>query len=216
MRYRLVYFFGPDGTGKTTQAELVSSYLRRKGTRVLRATVKQHHTLSYLLLRLLRTNNDEYLRINYFGFNDATSERVRRPWKALELFSLLPAIVYRVLLPSVFGYTVVCDRYVVDTLVVLSYFLKDPKLISGSTARLLIRLIPKRALLIHLDTNTKTILARKKDEPLTEELVDYYRAAYKKIVNLFNLPATTIDTSCASVEAVQQKVVEMIERGLPS
>jgi thymidylate kinase len=216
MRYKLVYFFGPDGTGKTTQAELVSSYLRRKGTRVLRATVKQHHTLSYLLLRLLRTNDDEYLRMSYFGFDDATSERVRRPWKVLELFSLMPAIVYRVLLPSLFGYTVVCDRYVIDTLVVLSYFLKDRRFVSGNTAKLLIKLIPKNALLIHLDTDTKTILARKHDEPLTRELVDYYRTAYNDTVRLFSLPVLTIDTTYASVEAVQQKVLDMIERGVPS
>jgi thymidylate kinase len=216
MRYRLVYFFGPDGTGKTTQADLVALYLRRRGVRVLRATVKQHHTLSYLLLRLLRNNDADYLRVNYFGFDDATSQRIRRPWKVLELFSLMPAIVYRVLLPQFLGYTVVCDRYVIDTVVVLSYFLKDRHFVSGNAAKLLVRLIPKHALLIHLDTNTKTILARKRDEPLTRELVDYYRNAYYDTVQLFSLPVVTIDTTYASVEAVQQKVLEMIERGVPS
>lgn len=216
MRYRFVYFFGPDGTGKTTQADLVALYLRRRGVRVLRATVKQHHTLSYLLLRLLRNNDADYLRMNYFGFDDATAGKIRRPWKVLELFSLMPAIAYRVLLPSFLGYTVVCDRYLIDTLVVLSYFLKDPRFASGKTARLLIRLIPKNALLIHLDTDTNTILARKRDEPLTRELVDYYRNAYNTTVQLFTLPVVTIDTTYASVEAVQQKVLEMIERGFPS
>jgi thymidylate kinase len=154
--------------------------------------------------------------MNYFGFDDATAGKIRRPWKVLELFSLMPAIAYRVLLPSFLGYTVVCDRYLIDTLVVLSYFLKDPRFASGKTARLLIRLIPKNALLIHLDTDTNTILARKRDEPLTRELVDYYRNAYNTTVQLFTLPVVTIDTTYASVEAVQQKVLEMIERGFPS
>jgi thymidylate kinase len=211
MRYKLVYFFGPDGTGKTTQAELVSFYLRRKGVRALRATVKQHHTLSYVLLRLLRSDKNDYLLTNYFGFDAAINTRIRMPWKLLELVSVMPAIAYRVLLPTLMGFTVVLDRYVIDTLVVLSYFLHDQGLLFGYTARLLIRLIPKKALLIHLDADTGRILSRKKDEPLTEEIVNYYRSAYRSIVLAFGLSVTTIDTTNSSIENIQKIIRDLIE-----
>jgi len=211
MRYKLIYFFGPDGTGKTTHAELVSSYLKRKDVRALRATVKQHHTISYLLLKLFRPKDKDYLMLNYFGFDSALKKRIRKPWKMLELFSLMPAVAYRVLLPSLMGFTVVCDRYVIDTLAVLSYFLDDRGLMFGYTARLLMRLIPKKALLIQLDADTGRILSRKQDEPLTEELVNYYRSAYRSLVLAFDLPVTTVDTTNSSVESIQKSILALIE-----
>jgi thymidylate kinase len=211
MQCRLVYFFGPDGTGKTTQAELIFSYLRRNGVLTMRGRVKQHHTLSYLLLKLLRPNNKDYLKTNFFGFDTQLNSRIRRPWEILEIISVIPAIAYRVALPSLLGYTVVCDRYVIDTVVVLSRFLDDQGFMFGNTARLLMKLIPKQALLIHLDADTETILARKKDEPLTQQLVNQYRASYKNIIHAFRLRVVTIDTTNISVLNVQETVQNLLE-----
>jgi len=202
----MIYFFGPDGTGKTTHAELTAWYLKKMGYRVWRASVKQHHTLSYLLLKLLSRKNPGTQAINYYGFNYELGRRIKTPWKILELISLLPAVVYRVLLPLCLGYIVVCDRYVLDTLVVLSYFLKEPKMISGKSAKLLVKLIPKDSLLIHLDADTDVILHRKRDELLTEQIIKYYKEAYRDLMKKLNLVAITINTGTAMIEEVQETI----------
>jgi len=148
--------------------------------------------------------------MSYHGFEGELVRRIRTPWKILELISLLPAVVYRVLLPLFLGYIVVCDRYLLDTLVTLSYFLKEPEIISGTSARLLVRLIPGTTLLFQLDADTDVILQRKRDEPLTEQLIRYYKEAYRDLMKQLDSVVITIDTGTATVEEVQ----ETIKRGL--
>lgn len=210
MQYKLIYFFGADGTGKTTHADLTSLYLKEKGYRVWRASVKQHHTLSYLLLKLLHSVNACEEAINYRGFDSKRGRRIKTPWKILELVSLLPAVIYRVFLPSLLGYIVICDRYVLDTLVTLSYFLNEPELVSSTSAKLLVKLIPKSSLLIYLDADTEVILERKRSEPLTTQLIGYYKKVYGDLFRLLSLSVITIDTSTTSVEDTQEIVLQWI------
>ena len=208
----MIYFFGPDGTGKTTHAELTSQYLRKMGYKTWRASVKQHHTLSYLLLKLLSGGKYGGQAISYYGFDEGLKHKIRTPWKILELLSLFPAIFYRVLLPLLLGYIVVCDRYVLDTLVTLSYFLDDQKLLSGISAKLLASMIPRDSVLFYMNADTEVILQRKRDEPLTSKLIDYYKGAYKALIKQFNLKTITIDTETAQVEDVQKMILQWIAK----
>ena len=211
LRYRMIYFFGPDGTGKTTHAELVSLYLKRKGYRTWRTSIKQHHTFSYLLLRLINAGkNPSVQAVSYYGFNDELKQRIKTPWKILELVSLLPAIFYRVHLPLLLGYVVICDRYVLDTLVTLSYFLGDRKLILSIFARLLATLIPKNTLLFYMTADTEVILRRKRDEPLTPQLINYYKRAYNVLIRWLGLKTETIDTGTTSVKDAQKIILRSV------
>ncbi|MEM3546197.1 MAG: hypothetical protein QXU47_06855 [Candidatus Bathyarchaeia archaeon] len=215
--YKLIYFFGSDGTGKTTHADLITARLRLMGFRVWRASVKQHHTLAYLLLKTLSRGDPKGKIINYYGFNDALMYRIRTPWKILEIVSLFPAVFYRVILPLLLGYVVVCDRYMLDTLVTLSYFLKDPKLISGVYAKLMVKLMPRDAILFYLDAETDVILQRKRDEPLTIHLIEYYRRAYENIMEQLRvqgLAVTRINTTTTSIKAVHEIVLGYLEPGI--
>lgn len=214
MQYKLIYFFGPDGTGKSTHAQLTSSYLKQRGYRVWTTSVKQHHTFSYLLLKLLLSVRSDGQALSYFGFHDELRKRIKTPWKVLELISLLLAVIYRAYLPSLLGHIVICDRYVLDTLAVLSYFLNEPKLTSSMSAKLLVKLIPKNSLLVHLDADTDVILERKKDEPLTAQLIEDYKKAYGDLLKRLRLPVITIDTSTASVEDIQETLLQCIRTRL--
>ena len=208
---RMIYFFGPDGTGKTTHAELTSQYLRKRGYKTWRVSVKQHHTFSYLLLKLL-SGGKHGQAISYYGFDDGLKQKIKTPWKILELLSLFPAILYRVLLPLLLGYTVICDRYVLDTLVSLSYFLDDQKLISSIFAKLLTSMIPKDSVLFYMNADTKVILQRKRDEPITQKLIEYYKWAYEALMEQLKLKIITIDTSIARVEDVQKIILQWVAK----
>lgn len=205
-----IYLFGADGTGKTSHANLLAQYLAGRGFHVYRATVKQHHTLAYLLLKMLDVLAVTNSRVRYHGFEPRLRKRLQRPWKILELLSLLPAMTYRVLIPLILGQVVVCDRYAIDSLVTLSYFLHDPSLLWGRTARILLLSIPRNGLLIHLDGDTASLLARKKDEPLTQETIDYYRNAYEKIAGHFPNIAR-LNTTGADLKDVQKHLQFMAD-----
>lgn len=213
LRYKIIYFFGPDGTGKTTHADLTALYLINNGCRVWRTSVKQHHMLSHLLLRLI--SSDQAMR--YYGFGDELKQRIRTPWKFLEIISLLLAIFYRVLLPLSIGYVVICDRYVLDSLVTLSYFLKDSSLLDGWSAKLLSSLIPRNSLLFWMDGEVEILLSRKIDEPLTKELLEQYKDSYRKLVNILEtkkLSVVHIDTTVSDLETTSVKVFEEISKKL--
>jgi len=46
MRSRLVSFFGPDGSGKTTQAMMLADHLRARGVKVRLAWIRSKRTLA--------------------------------------------------------------------------------------------------------------------------------------------------------------------------
>ncbi len=206
----MICFFGPDGAGKTTHAELTSLYLKKKGYRIWRASIKQHHTISYLLLKLLSSGDPSRQTISYHGFGGRLKQKIKTPWKILELISLFPVLYCRVFLPLLMGYIVICDRYLPDTIVTLSYFLGDPKLISGTSAKLLSALIPKGTLLFYMNANTEVVLQRKRDEPLTSDLVEYYKRGYEILIKRFGLKPMTINTSTSRVADVQKIVLDRL------
>jgi thymidylate kinase len=165
-----------------------------------------------LLLKLLSGGNPGGRALSYYGFSDELKRKIRTPWKILELVSLFPALLYRVLLPQLLGCIVVCDRYVLDTLVSLSYFLKDQRLISGICAKLLASMIPKNAVLFYMNADAGTILQRKRDEPITLELIEYYKWAYQALVKQLELKTITIDTSTTHVKDVQKIILQRIAK----
>lgn len=178
----MIYFFGPDGAGKTTHAILISSWLRERGFKVWKTSVKFHHMLSYVVLKLLCTGDLTKSPLIYKGFSGDLAKRIRVPWILLEFVSLALTILYRVIIPMSLGYVVVCDRYVLDTLVTLSYFLKDPRLLVGRFFKIMVGLLPKDVILLYLDAETKVLLDRKRDEPLSHDMINYYRISYNIII----------------------------------
>ena len=208
----MIYFFGSDGTGKTTHADLVSMHLRSNGYRTTRVSIKQHHTFAFVLLKLLTRSTPQSQAVNYYGFGGDFGRRIKTPWKILEVSSLVPALFRKVFVPLSMGNVVVCDRYLLDTLVTLSYFLKEPEMVSGNLAKLLIQLIPKNSLLVYFETDTDTILKRKQDEPLTKQLVEYYKHAYRTFAGWPSLPIVMVDTTAVSIQEVQEKILGMLQR----
>lgn len=208
--YKLIYFFGPDGVGKTTHANLIANRLRLMGFRTWRASMKHHHTIAYLILKLMEKSGYNLQMINYHGFHEELTRKIKIVWKFIEITSFFIALIYRVCLPAFLGYIIVCDRYVLDTLVTLSYFFKEPKFVLSIFARVLVKLIPKNSFLFHLDADAKIITLRKLDEPLTFELIEYYRRMYTLLVKIYSLKAEKIDTVNETIQDVQEKIANLI------
>ncbi|MEM2704257.1 MAG: hypothetical protein QXR45_13990 [Candidatus Bathyarchaeia archaeon] len=207
---KLIYFFGPDGTGKTTHADLIAASLKLMGFRVWRAKIKHHHTIVYLILKLMEKGNYNVQMINYYGFHEELTHKIRSVWKIIEIASFFIALMYRVYLPALLGYIVVCDRYVLDTIVTLSYFLKEPNFVLSTYAKVLVGLIPKNSFLFHLDADTNTIMFRKLDEPLTYELIEYYRRIYTLLLKAYSLKAEKIDTTTEAIQNIQKRITKLI------
>ncbi|QYM77514.1 hypothetical protein K0B96_09240 [Horticoccus luteus] len=116
----LIVFSGTDGAGKSTQIELLERALRGRGASVRRVWIRGGYTPGFAALKgLVRRFRPQALpkpgasseRTLTFA-----SSRVRRVWLTLALLDLLllTALVLRVRVAM--GRTVLCDRYLEDSL----------------------------------------------------------------------------------------------------
>jgi thymidylate kinase len=180
---------------------------------VYRGRANQHQTLAYLLVKLLTAAGVMDERALHLGFHPVLQNRLRTPWKLLELLSLMPAVVYRVVVFLLLGRIVICDRYVIDSLVSLSYFLRDPSLLNGRTASGILSFVPRNSILVHLDADVPLLLERRKNEPLTPQMIQYCRQAYGEIARRFPHVAK-YDTTLVPPAEVHRQLCTIVDKRL--
>ena len=213
---RLIAFFGPDGTGKSTHVELLVNYFQSHETKVKKVWIRSPHTLAYLLSCFFIKIGFRRVVSNPFGRKKKypavhIDRRLRLLWSLIELVSVAPVIIFRVYAPLLLGYTVIAERYVVDTVVTIAYYTNDLGFLQSLTARLLLRFIPKNTLLIHLDSDYSTLLKRRSYMVEAYDFIEFQRAGYKIIGSLVG--ATFIDTSDIAIEQTFSRIVDQLRIG---
>lgn len=148
---RIIIFFGPDGSGKTTQAGLLSDQLKSRGFSVKQIWMRSLHTLAFLISRIAQ----QFLKLN--DVYEFRSKYVRHSnlWYLVEFVSIIPVILFRVYLPLLRGHIVVADRLVIDWIVSVAYWTHNPPFINSHWADFALTLIPKDAIMIYIDAEYK-------------------------------------------------------------
>lgn len=230
----LVHFFGPDGAGKSVQADILVSLLDRRGLKVRKCWVRAHHTLAFVLWKLLvrigfyRTVSNSFGVVTKLPAIDR-SRFLRGFWSLVEFVSVLP-IVLRVRLSILRGYRIVAERYVLDTTTSIAYVINDIGFLRSRISVLLFSLIPKNTVFIFLDSDYETIFKRRTPYPVSENypqkqenahnnlressvepsvFIEFQRIAYRILASHFN--ALVIDTSKNSVEETSEIVRQYLE-----
>jgi len=207
---QLIVFFGPDGSGKTTQAILLASHFQKQGCKVRLVWIRAHHSLASILSKIL-SSFGYYRRIFSRGKSSKSldvklSSRFKRFWSFIEFISVLPWILIKVKLPLLLGYVVIAHRYLVDTIASVAYFLGDNEFPSGNAAKILLAMISKGAFLIHLDAEIETIMERRKDEELDLDFIQFQRKFYLSFATL--LGALSINTSSKNIMGTFQIILD--------
>jgi thymidylate kinase len=211
---RLIAFFGADGTGKSTHAEFLFNYLKSNHVKVKRVWIRSPHTLAYLasvffvkigFFRLVpnpygKTKKYPAVHINW---------PIRFFWSQLELVSVIPVIITRIYLPLLLGYTVIAERYVADTIVTIAYYINNLRFLRSFTAKILLIFIPKKTILIHLDSDYSTLLKRRGFKVEAYDFIEFQRKGYKIIGNI--VETIFIDTSNITVEETFMRIMSQIE-----
>lgn len=210
---RLIAFIGPDGAGKSTQAELLVNYFQSNKTKVRKVWIRSPHTLAYLLSRLFMKIGIYRTVSNPFGRQLKvpavhTNWWFRLFWSMIELVSVLPLILFRVYIPLFLGYTLIADRYLVDTVVTIAYFLNDLGFSKSRTAKLLLCFIPKNTVFIHLDSDYSTILKRRSLMVEPYDFIEFQRVGYKIMGK--SIGAVYIDTSNTTVRQTFTRIMRCL------
>jgi thymidylate kinase len=192
---RAIIFFGPDGSGKTTQANMLISELDRKGIKNRKLWLRSLHTLAFLISKvgmyIMKLDDIYQLRTKY---SDHAAFRII--WYSIEFVSILPLILAKFYLPLLQGYVIVAERFVIDWIVSVAYATNNPSLVDGRFANFAMYFIPKESVLVYIDAEYGSILSRRGAEDSFES-IEFQRTCYNKFAQ--KLHALRIDTSNKSI-----------------
>lgn len=139
-----IAFSGMDGSGKTTLAKKLLSYLKKKGYRV-----HFKHAHGYAISQ------------NSFAIDEKMIERFRWLFFLLSPVLILDSLYtyYFKYKPLLEKYSLICDRYFYDKVARLIYY----GVINKTLARFYLNLLPRPDAIIFLDVDVKKASARKKE-----------------------------------------------------
>jgi thymidylate kinase len=182
---------GIDGVGKTTHADLILEHLRKKGIKCKYKWLRFHHLFSLPLLAFCRVTG--YTRLSTLGYSQKCS--YHEFYKSRFISAIYPWILFfdtflftivKVYIPMFFGTSIVCDRFVYDTLIDVAVVTKDHKIYKEPVGKLFLKLIPKNGKFIMLDLDKSIIFSRRPE--LKDDLTfDERYKLYKIFAHIFKI-----------------------------
>lgn len=212
MRSRLICISGPDGTGKSTQVDLLINSLKEIGFNYEYRWLRFHHLLSLPLLAIARLKGlsevktlDNGEKIGYHHFNK--SKTVSWLYSLLLLLDTVIFTIAKVYIPIYFlRKSVVYDRFIYDTLIDLMVSTGNYDIYKSNIGNLFLKLIPENSNVLMLITDEST-LRNRRDDVFYDETLSLKIKLYKNLSKKFNIPV--IDASLP-VEEVHNKIIEKI------
>jgi thymidylate kinase len=190
----IICLFGPDGSGKSSHARALARELKCRGLRPMIAWMRGTHTLASILARFL----SKFVTFKgsdnpYYGISIPSC--MRRLWQLMEFISALPVLLFRFMLPSFLGYTVIAERYVPDFLAWVSTTTRDEDYLERLEARFMLALSAKANVRIYVTASEAELTKRRGGEVgqkfLSRQLKLYDRLA--KIVKAYKIDTTDRD-----------------------
>jgi len=216
MRKRVVCFSGIDGSGKSTHARLVFKEFEAKGINCRYRWLRYPCFFSFIPLALYGLISS----IRKTGFSSSTNKVYKTPfhaskvvidlWPLFQLVDSFLIMMKNVYLPALFGYTLILDRCIIDTLVDIAVSLKNEKLIFGVVGKSYLKLIPSNSLVLIFDVKERNAHARVLRKNQTEDVgaLARKRILYKSLSKTYRW--NVIHTN-ETFREVHNKVMELMQ-----
>ncbi|MDY6965775.1 MAG: hypothetical protein SVM80_07385 [Halobacteriota archaeon] len=208
----LICIVGIDGSGKTTQANMLLESLREEGVSCRYTWLRFHHLLSLPILAYARAMGlsemktlDGGGRIGYHYFYRSSFVSNLYPF-----FLFADTLIFTTLkihMPMIlFGKTIACDRFIHDTIVDLMISTGDIEIYKSSIGKLFLKLIPKDARVVMLKVDENILIERRR-EIGQDKTLDKRIELYDRISDEFGLPV--VDTK-SSIGEVHEELIKKV------
>ena len=193
----LISFSGTDSAGKSTQARLLSDYLRKEGKKVLITEAMFGYFLLYPLVRVLRA-----------ATGIPSGGAVKRNKNILSKLWFIPAFIdiwikhIFVIRPMLIKYDfVLADRYYTDIWVTLLYYGYLPEW----AFELFVRLLPKPHLAFLLKASSDIVQEREKEFPV--RYFQEQKLLYSLLLKIIKMTSINADPNAQKVLGQIKKVL---------
>ena len=232
IKIHVLAFSGPDGTGKTSCANILSRTLSSRNYSVFRTWVKTTHGIAFLIVKLLeKVNSKHVIRSSSGTFVTNTLAKNTNMWLWIELSGILMKMLIMkinlILRKLVTGKPTIAiaDRFLLDTIVHMSIskiFLnwEDPLphriliLLNHPVFKILRSILLKFSFTIYLDGEVTELIKRNmragKADPYWYMALQKY--LYRVSVRTLNIHSPHIDTSKKSLTEVCTEVLARLKR----
>jgi len=226
MKIMIIALSGPDGTGKTSCAKILSILLRKRGVDTNHVWVKHVHTFAYIIVRMLEIiSRRQVVRSPSGTFVSHSMARYSKLWMWIEFLGILPLILRTHIYAKLSNITkkssvIIADRYILDSLVHIVISLVYFKgYVSENDIDKTMRFLPfkilrafliKSTLNILLDGNVDVLMKRKKDRSDPRNYLRLQRLLYKLISSKLSIPIIYIDTTDKPLHTVCSDIIQRL------
>jgi len=199
---RFIHFFGADGVGKSTQANLLAYYFKKNCVDVKVVRIRSGRTIASIVYKILRTLTPDLLEYGGDGrvirlYNIRNSFQ-KQMWSLIEFLSMIPYLLFSVYLPLSQKKIVVAERYIIDAIATIAFLIDDLLWPKSFLARCMLKFIPRNSVFIFLDASYKDISRRRGTRADQQEYIEFQRTIYRAYARA--LRAFKIDTSVTSIK----------------
>lgn len=208
----LICIVGVDGTGKTTQAKKLLITLRDHNIPSKYVWLRFFHFFSLPVLLIIKLFKLSYTIKTPSGNKIGYHELWKNPlisamYQTTILIDIYLYKIYKIDIPQkIFSKTIVCDRFIFDTIVDLMISTRNNNFHKSFTGILLLGMVPKNTIVFYLSTGYEVLINRRDDIKGDLNLIDRIKY-YDQISNLFRF--TRIDAADSEVD-----IAEIIVKGL--
>lgn len=219
-RQALICFTGIDGSGKTTQAQLLVDWLASRGIKSLYVWSRGEvliirRILLFIGRRALGTSTNKIAsdKNSYHQYQSQKSKLmeyspVRTLWSVMTYVEHLVQINLDIRRKMREGYIVVCDRYQWDScvdLAVLNH--KSPEWLSNKLNRFMWKFIPWPAVTFFIDIPAEEAVRRKHDIPSW----DYVHKRAELYNYLAKYYAMSVIDGCEDIAMIRGRIIDTVE-----
>jgi thymidylate kinase len=203
----ILYFFGPDGSGKTTIATTLAKKLRKECSKVKLSWMRGTHTLaSMLAIFLTKFPTFRGSDNPYYGIS--VPNRMKRLWQIIEFVSMLPILLTRFTIPSLLGYVIVAERYLPDFLTWVSLTTRDEDYLKRLEARFLLALSKKADVKVYV-TASEAELAKRRSGEVNRNFLSRQIKLYEELAKIIR--ACKIDTTGRSIKETLNELISFVQ-----